>query len=314
MEPEARYTVVGASVLIVVAIIVAATAWLLASGNGREVRHYTLVFTHQSLEGLDPNSEVRLKGIRIGSVTSFAFSVRHPGTVEADVEVDASAPVRESTRAVVDRNLVTGVATIRLVTLDDTSPLLRAPPGNTYAVIPEGESKLQHFSETVNQLAQRADDTLRRVDATLSPANQAAFAEILENLRVALRSANALTTRAATTLASVDRAAGGLQAAAAVASTDFHRLADRYDALGAEAGAGVHEASDAVRQLSADVSRLTRRTEDVLGDADLELHLTGQKLRATADSLDTTARKFADPRALLLGPSGASLGPGEATQ
>ena len=59
MEPQARYTVVGASVVVLLVVIVAAVGWLLASGNGKDVHHYTLVFTHQSLEGLEANSEVR---------------------------------------------------------------------------------------------------------------------------------------------------------------------------------------------------------------------------------------------------------------
>ena len=116
MEPQARYAVVGASVVFLIVMIVAAIGWLMASGNAKEVRRYTLVFSHQSLEGLEANAEVRMKGIRVGSVTRFAFSTRQPGSVEVDVEVDTSAPVRESSRAVVDRNLITGLATIRLVT------------------------------------------------------------------------------------------------------------------------------------------------------------------------------------------------------
>lgn len=67
MEPQARYTAVGASVLVVLAIVVAALAWLLASGNAREMRRYTVTFTRQSLQGLEANSEGHMKGIRVGS-------------------------------------------------------------------------------------------------------------------------------------------------------------------------------------------------------------------------------------------------------
>jgi phospholipid/cholesterol/gamma-HCH transport system substrate-binding protein len=314
MEPEARYTVVGASVLLLVIVIAAAAAWMFASGNARAVRHYTLLFAQQSVEGLVPDGEVRLKGIHVGSVTRIGFSQQQAGSVEVDVDVDASAPVRESSRAAVDRNLVTGVAAIQLVTLDEASPLLRAPAGSTVAVIPEGETKLQQFSQTVERLAQRADETLRQVETALSPRNQAAFAETLENLRLASRSAPALASGATGTLASVRHAADGLQDAARGAGEDFHRLADRYDTLGAQAGASVQEASETVRQVGADVSRLAGRAEDFLGGAGLELHLTGEQVRNTAEALDMSARKVGDPRALLFGPAKASLGPGEALQ
>ncbi|HEX6704120.1 MAG TPA: MlaD family protein [Albitalea sp.] len=307
MEPHARYTVVGASVLILLGIVAAALVWLLASGNGRDVRHYTLTFTRQSLEGLEANSEVHMKGIRVGSVTRFAFSKKQPGGVDVTVEVDAAAPVRESTRAVVDRNLVTGIATIRLVTLQEDSPLL----DRAHATIPEGESQLQQFSQTMSQLAQGADETMKRIRQALSPENQAAFTETLENLRVASRSAGALTARMDATLASIGRGAGALQSTLTLAAGDFHRLADRYDTLGAQAGTDLGEAAAAVRQLSGDVSRLAGRTEDFLGDAGIELRITGQQLRSTADALGTTSKKLGDPRAALFGPSAASLGPGE---
>ena len=307
MEPNARYTAVGASVLLLFVIVGAAVAWLLAPGNGKEVRHYTLTFSHQSLEGLEANSEVRLKGIRVGSVERFAFSQQQPDGVDVMIDVDAAAPVRASTRAVVDRNLVTGIATIRLVTLQEDSPLL----DQAHATIPEGESQLQQITQTMSQLAERADETMKRVDQVLSPQNQAAFAETLENLRVASGGAAALTRRLDTTLASVGHTADTLQSTLTGAAGDFHRLANRYDTLGAQAGADLGEATGAVHQLSGDVSRLAGRTEDFLGDAGLELRITGQQLRSTADAVGTTSRKLGDPRAALFGPPAASLGPGE---
>jgi phospholipid/cholesterol/gamma-HCH transport system substrate-binding protein len=307
MEPHARYSVVGASVLVLFVVVVAAVAWLLASGNGREVRQYTLAFDRQSLEGLEANSEVHLKGIRVGSVVRYAFSKERPGGVDVSIEVDAAAPVRASTRAVVDRNLVTGIATVRLVTLQEDSPLLE----RAHATIPEGESQLQQITETLGQLAQRADGTMKRIDDALSPANQAAFAETLDNLRVASRSAGALTQRLDATLSSVGRTADTLQSTLAGAAGDFHRVADRYDSLGAQAGANLGEATAAVQQVSENLSKLAGRTEDFLADAGVEMRITAGQVRAAADSLGTTSKKLADPRAALLGPSAASLGPGE---
>ena len=310
MEPHARYTVVGASVLLVLGIVVAALAWLFASDNGKVVRHYTLTFTRQSLEGLETDSEVHMKGIRVGSVARFAFSKQQPGAVEVTVDVDETAPVRTSTRAVVDRNLVTGIATIRLVTMQEDSPLL----DRQHSAIPEGESQLQQVSQTMTQLAERADETMKRIDQALSPQNQAAFAETLENLRVASRSAGTLTTRMDAALASMVRTADTARSTMALAAGDIHRLADRYDALGAQAGAKLGETTAAVQQLSGDVSRLAGRTEDFLGDAGIELRITGQQLRSAADTLSTTSKKLGDPRAAIFGPPAASLGPGENKQ
>jgi phospholipid/cholesterol/gamma-HCH transport system substrate-binding protein len=230
--------------------------------------------------------------------------------VEVEVDVDATAPVRESTRAIVDRNLITGIATIQLITLQEDSPPLRdAPEGDGAAVIPEGES--QQFAQTMNQLAQRADDTLGRISSTLSAENQAAIGETLENIRIASRNVNALTARLDTTLVSIGRAADSMRSSTQLATGDFHRLAYRYDTLGAEAGTSLRAATGVVQQVGADVSRLASRAEDLAGDADTELRLTGQQLRSAADAVGATAKKLNDPRAALFGPSSANLGPGE---
>ena len=312
MEPQARYTIVGAAVLALGVVVTLVLIWLLASGNGKEMRRYTLYFARQSLEGLEPNSEVRMKGIRVGSVARFAFSARRPGNVEVAVNIDAGAPVRESTRAVVDRNLITGLATIRLVTLQEDSPLLHTvPPGEPAAVIPEGESQLQQITETMSQLAERADETMRRLSATLSPENQAALAETLENVRIASRHASALAVQSGSTLASIEHAAESLRKSTALAADDFHRVADRYDELGTQAGAELHQAIADLHGLSGDMSRLSSRAEDLVGDADVELRLTSREIRSAADAVTTTSGKLDDPRAALFGPASSSLGPGE---
>jgi ABC-type transporter Mla subunit MlaD len=149
----------------------------------------------------------------------------------------------------------------------------------------------------MNQLAERADDTMKRIGQVLSPENQAAFGETLQNLRVASRSATTLTQRMDTTLASVGHTADKLRATLTVAGGDMHRLADRYDALGAQAGANLGEATAAVRQVGGEVSRLAGRTEDFLGDASLQLRITSQELRSTAQAMSTTSKKLGDPRA-----------------
>jgi phospholipid/cholesterol/gamma-HCH transport system substrate-binding protein len=295
MEPEARYTLVGIAVLILIGLIVAAVLWLRSTAEGRDVRDYKIYFERQSLEGLEIRGEVRMRGIRVGSVTGFLFSPRRRGAVEVLIRVEASTPVRESTEAIVARHLVTGIASIRLVNSTEESPLLtQASTDEPYPVIAEGESAIQQFSESVNQLAQRADDTLQRINALLSPENRAAFAEILSNARRLSRDA--------------DRAV----LAAASAAEEVRKLASRYDALGDQAGASLHDITAAIGAMRDDVARLAERADRLLASGDVEIRATAQALRAAADSLAATAGRLRDPRQVLFGPAEGALGPGEA--
>ncbi|MEO7334999.1 MAG: MlaD family protein [Caldimonas sp.] len=312
MEPEAKYTLVGSAVLILLALLAASIMWLMASGQRRDVETYKIYFSRQSLEGLEARSDVRMKGIRVGAVTGFSFSSSRPGTVEVVIGIEPSTPVRQSTRAVVDRNLITGLSSIRLLNLDETSAALTQPPaGESHRVIAEGESQLQQFSETINQLAQRADETMRRINTTLSDTNEAAFAETLDNLRLVLKGANDTVPKLNSALVSVTAAATSLRSVGATVTGDVHRLANRYDAVGAETSTALRDVAGSVKQVGTQVAKLTDRADGLLADSSVELRVTAQQLRSAADAIGSTARKLGDPRAALLGPSDGNRGPGE---
>jgi phospholipid/cholesterol/gamma-HCH transport system substrate-binding protein len=312
MEPDARYKLVGTSVLVLVLMVAAAVVWLVASGQRRDVQSYKIYFARQSLEGLQVRSDVRMKGIRIGAVTGFSFSATRPGTVEVVVGVNPSTPVRDSTRAVVDRNIVTGLASIRLLNLKEDSPLLRdTDDGSNEYVIAEGESQLQVLSDTVSELTQRTDETMRRMNTLLSDTNQAALAETLANLRTLSKSTAGVVERLDGTLVALTGTARTLKLTSEGAGKDVHRLVERYDDLGAQATASIREVTGTVRQLGADISSITGRTDVLLVNTDLEIARSTQQLRAAAEALSTTARRLGDPRAALFGPAEASLGPGE---
>ena len=312
MEPEAKYTIVGTTVLILLGLLVGAIVWLRSSGQGADAHVYTIYFERQSLEGLEPRSDVTMRGMRVGSVTGFRFSSRRPGAVVVFIAVNRTTPVLESTRATVERHLVTGLASVRLTnTTEQSPPLAQTPPDEDSPVIAEGESTLQQVSANLAQLVQRADETMKRLNTTLSPENQRAFSETLENLR-------RLSQRADRTLARTDAAVGALGAAAddvrllaRSVAADARTLTARYDTLGAQATTSAQEAGEAVRKMSADVDRLMGRADALLASGDDELRSTAHALRSAADSIGAAASRLRDPQQILYGPAEGDLGPGE---
>jgi phospholipid/cholesterol/gamma-HCH transport system substrate-binding protein len=312
MEPEAKYTLVGTVVLILIALVAAAVVWLRTAGEQVDDQRFKIYFERQSLEGLQVRSEVRMKGIRIGSVTGFRISTWRPGAVEVLIRVDGGAPVRQSTRAVVERHLVTGIASILLInTTEDSPPLVQVPQGEVYPVIAEGESQIQVVSESIQELAQRATETMQRINATLAPENQRALAALLDNLNRLAYNTDRSLAGLERTLASVGAAAEDVRALSRGLGEDASRLAARYDKLGEEATVAARDAASAMRQVSADVARISQRLDALLASGDVELRVTAQELRATADSLGAVARRLNDPRSILYGPPEGGLGPGE---
>jgi phospholipid/cholesterol/gamma-HCH transport system substrate-binding protein len=315
MEPEAKYTLVGAAVLILLALLAWAIIWLKSSGEGANAHRYKIYFERQSLEGLEPRSYVTMRGIRVGSVTGFRFSARRPGAVEVFIAVEPSTPVRASTRATVDRNIVTGIASVRLMnTTEQSPPLVKAPADEPYPVIAEGESPTQRVAETLSQVAEQASETLERMEDTLSRKNRAALAETLANLQRVTKQAEGTLARMDAMAASLGGAADEVRKLAGSVAVDAHALAARYDQLGTDASVSVREMGEATRKLSADVERLTQRADALLATGDGELRSTAEALRSAADSVGAAAGRLRDPRQVIYGPAEGGLGPGEAAR
>lgn len=311
MEPEAKYTLVGTAVVVLVVLLVGALVWLKSTdGEGDDVP-YKIYFSRYSLEGLQIRSDVKMQGIRVGSVTGFRISSRRPGSVEVLIRVDQSTPVRESTRASVERHLLTGIASIVLVNTTEDSPrLTEAPENESYPVIAEGEAEFA-LTESAASIAQRADETMQRINQLLSDENQAALGRILVNLESISTNVDSTMARLDEALVALTRASEEVRKTSAGISADAKQLTARYDALGETSTTAVREISGTIGDIGADVDRVTNRMDALLATTNVELRSTAQQLRATADALGTAARRLSDPRRALFGPASAEAGPGE---
>jgi phospholipid/cholesterol/gamma-HCH transport system substrate-binding protein len=304
MEPEARYTIVGAAVLALVAMLAGAILWLHGSGAGSQALAYGIVFERQSLEGLSRSSDVTMRGLRVGSVTGYRFSPQNQAAVEVSIALAPGTPVQEGTRAAVARNLLTGLATVQLTNPPEKGRPLRIAPGNAVPIIAEGQAQEQQIAAGVTDLTQR-------LNATLSPENRAAFSEALANVQ-------RLSAHAERTLAKLDTALDALTGAASrfgalsrAVQADAATLTARYDLLGAQAVQALGDASAAVRTASADVGGLARRTDSLLESSGRDMQASTRSLREAAQSVGLAADRLREPSELLYGPGPGKLGPGE---
>lgn len=312
MEQDARYMLVGAVVLALVALLAAAVVWVRSTGQGATTQTYKIYFERQSLQGLQPRGDVTMRGVKIGSIVSFRFSPQRSRAVEVFIAIDPHAPVRTDTRAVVDRNLLTGLATLQLVGGREGSPLLvEAPAGESYPVIAEGESERELIGNSLEQLVRRADEAFRDVSAALSPANRAALEQTLLNVRDATRHADA-------TLAKADAAFGALREAGDEVGRlgrsiddNARRLTDRYDAVGVEATATLAQAREAARRAGDAIESAAQRADAAIATGGDELRDAGRSIRSAADSVGSTAGRLRDPMQAVFGPAEGDLGPGE---
>jgi phospholipid/cholesterol/gamma-HCH transport system substrate-binding protein len=175
MESDARYAWVGLVVVTLVATLVAGFYWLNDSGK-EAVKRYTVYFQNQSLEGLQLNSDVRMQGIKVGKVADYTILPAQAKTVRVILEVDARTPVWEGAEAVVNRNLVTGLAAIDLDNVWKGGADIGPPPeGEPYAVIDEGVPQMARISSTLEGLGKAGSEAVDRVNLLLSDQNQKAI-------------------------------------------------------------------------------------------------------------------------------------------
>lgn len=326
MEAEARYTYVGAALLLLIAALVGGVLWLKNVGGRNEFNRYTVYFEHQTLEGLEVGGEVNLRGIKVGRVEDYKLVNQSLNRVRVDLRLDRRAPVYTRTAAVVTRNFVTGIAAITLVTVNPPGqPLTDTPSGEDYPVIREGESDLEAIAGRVNQVGEMAAAALGNINQLLNPENR-------EALMATIRSLRELSVALQGRLKTLDGTLKQVGGAADAVGTAANRLGGAGDRVAAVAEQGMGRldttlaeteralvearrvlerlavATDAVQQQAVSTAR---RLEDSAAGVDQQLDAAVGELRLSTEAVARVMDKLREPKSALLGPGDGQLGPGE---
>lgn len=312
MEPEARYTTVGATLLALVVAVVLAMTWLARTGARADFRYYTIYFERQSLEGLQIGGDVNMRGVKVGRVESYSISRQNINRVQVTVRIDRNSPVSTNTVAIVDRNILTGLARINLATPGQPGPeLAEVPTGESYPVIPEGESDIEQLTGAMNRLAITGAKALTNMEELLNQENREAFGATLANLR---QISGALSKR----MGRLDEVADALAKSAVEFGKSSRDIAVAVQRVSAgaqpaikQADATLRELARAVQALERETTALAKRLEQATDSGAHEIRATAQELRSSAEILSRAADRLQDPRAVIFGPSAAQLGPGE---
>lgn len=309
MESDARYTLVGATLLALVAAAIVAVVWLKSSGSRQDVDWYTIYFQRQSLDGLQVGADVTMLGISVGRVEAYAVDRRTMNRVRVTIRVASITPVTPATEAIVQRNILTGIARIALTPPGGASPALltAVPAGEDFPVIPEGQSDLDQFAGAANRMAKSGAIALDNVNELLSVENRIAFTQTLAAVRDITATINARMDKLDELTLALTRAATDVgRASRDVAGTATPAVTQLESTL--------RDASRTLERVERESTAVAKRFDAAIEVGTLELGATTREIRATAEMLSRTADRFAEPRAILFGPSERRLGPGERLQ
>ncbi|HYY83925.1 MAG TPA: MlaD family protein, partial [Beijerinckiaceae bacterium] len=180
METRANYALIGLFTLAVIAAAFGFVFWF-SGGEGSQRRQpYRVVFSG-SVSGLTKGSVVLFNGIRAGEVTDMRLLPEDPRRVLAIIEVDRAIPIRTDTRARLEFQGLTGVASIALSGGEPGAPPLTAGPGQPLPTIFADRSDFQDLMETARNLARRADDFLEKMNRLVGD-NEGAVNRTVQNV------------------------------------------------------------------------------------------------------------------------------------
>ena len=171
METKANYALVGFFTLLVVAAAFGFVYWMAQYGRSGPMAELAIRIPG-SANGLSVGSAVRFNGIPVGSVRSLNIDPDDPRYSIAFTEVQTSAPVYPSTKAVLEVQGLTGAAYIELSggKTGEDNLLQKAQDTGRPAVLIADQSSVTNLLATADKILQRADDAIGQIQGFVTDA------------------------------------------------------------------------------------------------------------------------------------------------
>ena len=310
MESRAYALITGLFVLGIAGCIVLWAQWLAKTPLARTA--YRVVATGP-VSGLNPEAQVRYRGMGVGRVAAIALDAKDARRILISIEVDNNIPVTRGTYAQLGMEGITGIAYVHL--LDDYKDMQLADKG------PDGVPEVPlrpAFFDTISDSAEGAVKDAR---------------ELMASLNGLLTADN--RKRISTTLASLERISANLEAASermpatiaraeAWLSEDNRRLATGSLERINETVKTLPELTRETQQLVKDARELVGQVGTLSNEANTTTGVVREdtlpRVNALAETVERGAQRVGrlalqldrDPQSAIFGRKPGRPGPGEA--
>ena len=186
METRSNHVLVGAVVLILLAVLALFTVWLARVSTTSE-KEYDIFFK-QAVDGLNKGSQVAFSGVPAGQVKEIGLFKPDPSLVRVRIAVNSDVPILQGTTATIQGVGFTGVSQIQLdgavkgaapIVCPETNPRAVCPLG--VPVIPTKQGGIGALLNSAPRLLERLSTLTERLTELLSDRNQASISGILAN-------------------------------------------------------------------------------------------------------------------------------------
>ena len=184
METKAHHALIGAFALAVIVAAFGFVFWFSGVEKGAARKSYRLVFT-SSVSGLSRGAVVSFNGLRVGEVVKIDLA-DDPRVVNATIEIDPRTPLKSDTRARLEYQGLTGVASVALTGGTASAPNVEQGADGSLPTIFAERSDYQNIVETLQNLSGKMDNIADRVEKVLGE-NAPAITATIKNVEVFTR-------------------------------------------------------------------------------------------------------------------------------
>lgn len=278
MEPNKNAFLVGSLVLFLIVAAIGSGVWLSRAGREQEPERYAVFFVKQSLSGLEAGASVTMLGITVGQVETVSIDPTDFTRVRVSLALRPGTPITESSTALVQRNLLTGLATIELAGSSPSSPRIRGKRtrDDNLPQIREGIPQIVQLQRSLPVILEHTDKLLTSAGDILNEENREKFSRIVANIEVMSSGLSETTQHLHQGLAQLSGVIQGF-----------------------------------VRHLDERTAELSNTFNRTSGDVTRQVGTVSSALNETLRAVTRLVEELEHPRRILLGPASQDLGPGE---
>ncbi len=307
MENKSHAFLAGVFTISLAVLVLFAIFWF-SSDHAVRVP-YDLV-TRSTVNGLQPQADVKYRGLMVGKVEAIRFDPQVPGQIMVRISVNEDAPITRTTYGTLGFQGVTGIAYVQL---DDSAPRTGTEAGSEpLRTSPKAVARIAMRPGFFEELEKRGDSLLTQTESLMASLNDMFRVENRNELMATIQSVHETADHYRTLAKSLQPTADRLPKLSQDADATLVSARRMTDSLGnpngtvqrtiQRVGADLQSTADSVQTVATTVN------EDTLPQ------ITGlaRDARQTARSVDRAAGQFNDrPSSVLFGGPAPTPGPGE---
>jgi len=265
MYSKVNYTIVGLFVLLFGAAMVWFAFWLAKYGLDEDFDIYRLEMK-ESVAGLSIDSNVKLHGVNVGSVSEIRINPGNIEMIEIFVRIKQGIPIKEDMIAHTQMFGVTGLLSIEidggtnsaktLVPTEEYSPLIQTQP-----------SLLSKLSNSLGGLSEKLENLLTQSQKLLSEHNVETLGNILDNTEKITAKGEELEDKVMLSLDEFRVSMDNINTKFTEATTDFKAMKKDF----AEIKEVTVPTIDTLRESGKNFNRVTEKVEKSIDRGDYNL-------------------------------------------